>query len=366
MSNAKLRTHIGLRVPPSSEQQLRNGIRVGSEVREWVQGEALMFDDSFEHEVWWRSALRNDLEATTLDDRLAQEERVVLVIDVFHPELTVEKRSEIRTQMAAQHASDSPAYTDTKSDPDGSTTTHSVGKSSPVSSWLETAAGSGTRKFELLSGGYRSGDDVIAIVAQSDRAELQVGDRGVVAGPGQVPEKLFVDFGAQRWHLTPDTIKRELEYTADREWQETSQPLTYHSPAANQEVLDENSSSMLVRVLRYDPLILAVDDFISTAEIAVVKRLGLPLLRRSGIQQASATNGSQSDLRTSLTAFLGHKLAFHPTLIAILKRAAVFSGGLPWTHAECMQLISYRQGQRFATHTDYFEFWCDTSPLDCT
>ena len=51
------------------------------------------------------------------------------------------------------------------------------------------------------------------------------------------------------------------------------------------------------------------------------------------------------------TAFLGDHLAFEPALIALQKRAAAFSGGLAWTHSECMQLVSYRPGQQFATHT---------------
>ena len=66
--------------------------------------------------------------------------------------------------------------------------------------------------------------------------------------------------------------------------------------------------------------------------------------------------GEVSELRTSSTAFLGGEaLAFHPTLVAVQKRASAFSGGLPWTHAECLQLVSYTSGQRFATHVDYFE-----------
>ena len=56
MSNAKLRVHIGLRVPQdSSGGQLVSGMRVGTEMRQWEEGRAIVFDDSFEHEVWWRA-----------------------------------------------------------------------------------------------------------------------------------------------------------------------------------------------------------------------------------------------------------------------------------------------------------------------
>lgn len=75
VSNGKLRVHIGVHVPyyqrdrndsnfslasPLScgdvegAAQLRAcacGIRVGGEVRQWHEGEAMIFDDSFEHEV---------------------------------------------------------------------------------------------------------------------------------------------------------------------------------------------------------------------------------------------------------------------------------------------------------------------------
>ena len=55
MSNAKLRVHIGLRVPQdSSGGRLVSGMRVGTEMRQWEEGRAIVFDDSFEHEVWWR------------------------------------------------------------------------------------------------------------------------------------------------------------------------------------------------------------------------------------------------------------------------------------------------------------------------
>ena len=45
-SNFRLRCHLGLIVPPGVR------IRVGTETREWRAGECLIFDDSFEHEVW--------------------------------------------------------------------------------------------------------------------------------------------------------------------------------------------------------------------------------------------------------------------------------------------------------------------------
>jgi aspartate beta-hydroxylase len=71
-TNCRLRVHLGLKVPP------RTYIRVADEIRSWKNGEVLIFDDSFEHEVWHNG--------TTF--------RLVLIVDVWHPELTsLEKRT---------------------------------------------------------------------------------------------------------------------------------------------------------------------------------------------------------------------------------------------------------------------------------
>lgn len=64
--NARLRCHLALVVPDGCS------IRVGDEVRNWDEGRCLVFDDSFEHEVWNRG------EGT----------RIVLLVDFWHPELT--------------------------------------------------------------------------------------------------------------------------------------------------------------------------------------------------------------------------------------------------------------------------------------
>jgi ornithine lipid ester-linked acyl 2-hydroxylase len=61
-----LRYHLGL-IVPREEEQCR--IRVGDEVRHWEQGKSMVFDDTFNHEVW------NDTDET----------RVVLFVDVLRP-----------------------------------------------------------------------------------------------------------------------------------------------------------------------------------------------------------------------------------------------------------------------------------------
>jgi aspartyl/asparaginyl beta-hydroxylase (cupin superfamily) len=64
-TNVRLRCHLGLEVPD------RCGVRVGGVTGAWREGRCIVFDDSFEHEVWNESDRR----------------RVVLVLDLWHPDL---------------------------------------------------------------------------------------------------------------------------------------------------------------------------------------------------------------------------------------------------------------------------------------
>ena len=64
--NGVLRLHLGLIVPQPRE---RLAIRVGPERRHWQEGEALIFDDAYEHEAWNHS----------------DEVRVVLFVDFVKP-----------------------------------------------------------------------------------------------------------------------------------------------------------------------------------------------------------------------------------------------------------------------------------------
>jgi ornithine lipid ester-linked acyl 2-hydroxylase len=61
-----LRYHLGLIVPRDKEACR---IRVGEDIRHWEEGKSLIFDDTFNHEVW------NDTDET----------RVVLFVDVLRP-----------------------------------------------------------------------------------------------------------------------------------------------------------------------------------------------------------------------------------------------------------------------------------------
>jgi aspartyl/asparaginyl beta-hydroxylase (cupin superfamily) len=77
--NTRLICHLPLIVPGSSR------LRVGNEVRDWVEGRAWVFDDTIEHEAWNESAGT----------------RVILLFDVWRPELSEEERRLVSTLFEA-------------------------------------------------------------------------------------------------------------------------------------------------------------------------------------------------------------------------------------------------------------------------
>jgi len=67
----------------------------------------LVFDDSFEHEVWWNAwnstgntskAAQQKEEKEENTPTSNEKERVILIIDIFHPGLSETKKGEIRRQ----------------------------------------------------------------------------------------------------------------------------------------------------------------------------------------------------------------------------------------------------------------------------
>ena len=66
-TNIRVRCHLGVKVPDGD-----CAIRVGEEVRRWREGKCLVFDDYFEHEAWNHT----------------DEDRLVLIVDLWHPGLS--------------------------------------------------------------------------------------------------------------------------------------------------------------------------------------------------------------------------------------------------------------------------------------
>ncbi|XP_034776431.2 aspartyl/asparaginyl beta-hydroxylase isoform X5 [Acipenser ruthenus] len=70
-TNCRLRMHLGLVIPSKG-----CWIRCANDTRSWEEGKVLIFDDSFEHEVW----------------QDADSYRLIFIVDVWHPELTPHQR----------------------------------------------------------------------------------------------------------------------------------------------------------------------------------------------------------------------------------------------------------------------------------
>lgn len=77
--NTRLICHLPLIVPGECT------LRVGNETRPWRAGEVMIFDDTIEHEAWNRSS----------------ELRVVLLFDVWRPELTATERALVAAMLEA-------------------------------------------------------------------------------------------------------------------------------------------------------------------------------------------------------------------------------------------------------------------------
>ncbi len=79
MLNTRLICHIPLIVPPGCR------LRVGAEIRDVVEGKAMIFDDSFEHEAW------NDGDSA----------RAVLLFEIWRPELDEDERTALTAMYEA-------------------------------------------------------------------------------------------------------------------------------------------------------------------------------------------------------------------------------------------------------------------------
>ena len=79
VTNTRVVAHLPLVVPPDC------ALRVGGEDHVWEQDRVVVFDDTYEHEAWNRSA----------------EVRVVLIFDLWHPHLTELERAAVTRSIVA-------------------------------------------------------------------------------------------------------------------------------------------------------------------------------------------------------------------------------------------------------------------------
>ena len=90
VTNTRCTVHVPLIVPPDC------GFRVGSTTREWVPGEAWVFDDTIEHEAW----------------NLSDMPRAILLFDIWNPVLTAAERDMIQaaTEIYAEYYQLAPEH----------------------------------------------------------------------------------------------------------------------------------------------------------------------------------------------------------------------------------------------------------------
>jgi aspartyl/asparaginyl beta-hydroxylase (cupin superfamily) len=81
LSNIKLTVHLGLDIPENC------ALRSGTETQYWENGKVMIFDDSFEHEAWNHS----------------DKDRYVLIMEVWHPDLTELEKQGIQRVQELQH-----------------------------------------------------------------------------------------------------------------------------------------------------------------------------------------------------------------------------------------------------------------------
>lgn len=88
--NTRLICHLPLIVPGECV------FRVGNEMRPWQEGKAWVFDDTMEHEAWNRT----------------QATRVILLFEIWRPELTEEERGLVKAMFEAidAHGGEKPAW----------------------------------------------------------------------------------------------------------------------------------------------------------------------------------------------------------------------------------------------------------------
>ncbi|WP_387489376.1 aspartyl/asparaginyl beta-hydroxylase domain-containing protein [Photorhabdus sp. RM96S] len=75
-TNGRLRVHMGISIPNDVV------MRVKEEYVTWTEGQCLVIDDSYEHEVW----------------HYGETPRIVLIVDIFHPQLSEADKERLRTK----------------------------------------------------------------------------------------------------------------------------------------------------------------------------------------------------------------------------------------------------------------------------
>ena len=161
--------------------------------------------------------------------------------------------------------------------------------------------------------------------ANTDRA-VSVGQMGTVATHSSADgRKLLVDFdGAGRWHVLARSVMRTSEFKAALSCSDTQESCRHTHDDGDVDRLSVRPS-MSVSVLSVDPQVLLVRNFLTLEEIQTLTDIADTRFRPSRLQHYGE-GMTVSALRNSSSADIGPPHAFHPRVMAILKRMSALTG----------------------------------------
>eukprot|EP00039_Didymoeca_costata_P032546 m.38278 g.38278 ORF g.38278 m.38278 type:complete len:846 (-) comp9415_c0_seq1:230-2767(-) len=354
ISNAKLRAHVGISVPFTDG--LRSGIRVGDTFKLWEEGAILLFDDSFEHEVWWQWN-----ENKSNGNSAESSDRVVLILDIFHPDLRHQDVVKIRQSFGKTTGKSQGVLGDFTIGQQLRLTRYTqhefgnevtlVGVSKNDNNKLSVKAKNGYVDVYpdevvseddwnlVLTNGYKRGDSVCKI--DSDGCEtgtMLVLDKGGDKGGDKHTLLTLVLKSNITIEVAPIELRRAGPYGTKPEI----------------DTVESMSTNFTVQLLHDSSVkIFIVDNFLTSDEISTLISLGTPMLENSHLQ-SSKTGFSEHHYRSSKSAYISGVHALHPTIIRVQKRVSLFTGK-SWRNSESIQFVRYEAGQFFKNHTDYFK-----------
>ena len=104
-------------------------------------------------------------------------------------------------------------------------------------------------------------------------------------------------------------------------------------------------------VISWSPRASVWRGFLSSAEADAIVRRARPLMERSKVVNSDGS-GAESSARTSRGAFLPRHN--ESAVREVEDRIAAWTG-LPWFHAEAMQVLQYERGEQYVGHPDWFD-----------
>lgn len=110
---------------------------------------------------------------------------------------------------------------------------------------------------------------------------------------------------------------------------------------------------VVMETLSLQPLVFSIDDFLTLAECDYIQAHAAPRVAQSGVSLMDKDVGkAATEWRTSSTYFMASK--GHAPLAAIDARVAELTK-VPTSHQELVQVLRYREGEKYDAHHDYFD-----------